>query len=138
MPSVPSGGYRWGRAKGLICISSHINVRSSTLLVRYRGPGKSCLRIFLNLSICIPVVSAQVARYGKVSHPSCCTATMTSTVVFPANDVTDSKSAVSALSRHATALEICDMVYGNSTPSWEAIEHYYEPGAGEKVIYIHC
>ncbi|KAF9651687.1 hypothetical protein BDM02DRAFT_3090598 [Thelephora ganbajun] len=40
-------------------------------------------------------------------------------------------SSVSVLSRQATALEICDMVYGNKTPSWEAIEHYYEPSASE-------
>jgi hypothetical protein len=38
---------------------------------------------------------------------------------------------MSVLSRQATALEICDMVYGNKTPSWEAIEHYYEPSASE-------
>jgi hypothetical protein len=57
---------------------------------------------------------------------------MTSTITFPAaNDFSDSKSTVSALSRQATALEICDMVYGNASPSWEAIEHYYEASAGK-------
>lgn len=59
--------------------------------------------------------------------------TMTSTIVFPAHatDQMESMSSVSVLSRQATALEICDMVYGNKTPSWEAIEHYYEPSASE-------
>jgi len=61
---------------------------------------------------------------------------MTSTVVFPAHasDQIESMSSVSVLSRQATALEICDMVYGNKTPSWEAIEHYYEPSASEPSV----
>lgn len=37
---------------------------------------------------------------------------------------------MSTLSRQATALEICDIVYGNSNPDWEAIEHFYEASAG--------
>jgi len=36
---------------------------------------------------------------------------------------------MSTLSRQATALEICDIVYGNSNPDWEAIEHFYEASA---------
>ena len=62
---------------------------------------------------------------------------MTSTVMFPAHatDPIESMSSVSVLSRQATALEICDMVYGNKTPSWEAIEHYYEPSASELLIF---
>jgi len=66
------------------------------------------------------------------SHPHI----MTSTVVFPAHatDQMESMSSVSVLSRQATALEICDMVYGNKTPSWEAIEHYYEPSASEPSV----
>lgn len=34
-----------------------------------------------------------------------------------------------SISRHATALEICDLVYSASEPSWEAIERFYEPNA---------
>ena len=61
---------------------------------------------------------------------------MTSTVIFPphASDQLETMSSVSVLSRQATALEICDMVYGNKTPSWEAIEHYYEPSASEPSV----
>ena len=58
---------------------------------------------------------------------------MTSSIAFPAHatDQIESMSSISVLSRQATALEICDMVYGNKTPSWEAIEHYYESSASE-------
>lgn len=61
---------------------------------------------------------------------------MTSTVVFPAHtaDQIESMSSISVLSRQATALEICDMVYGNKAPSWEAIEHYYESSASECLV----
>lgn len=60
---------------------------------------------------------------------------MTSTILFPAHtaDQIESMSSISVLSRQATALEICDMVYGNKTPSWEAIEHYYESSASESL-----
>jgi hypothetical protein len=62
---------------------------------------------------------------------------MASTIVFPAHttDQIESMSSVSVLSRQATALEICDMVYGNKTPSWEAIEHFYEPSASESFCF---
>lgn len=39
------------------------------------------------------------------------------------------QSALSHLSRHVTALEICELVYSGSVPSWEAIERFYESNA---------
>jgi len=55
---------------------------------------------------------------------------MTSTITFPPNDTPNHNSdKMSVLSRQATALEICDMVYGNSNPDWEAIEQHYEASA---------
>ncbi|KAI0082500.1 hypothetical protein K474DRAFT_1703004 [Panus rudis PR-1116 ss-1] len=60
----------------------------------------------------------------------------TNTVLFPSEvsstNATESRqtqdSAV-ALSHHAAALEICDLVYGATVPSWDAIERFYEPSA---------
>lgn len=73
-----------------------------------------------------------VLHHDNISTPH----SMTSTVVFPAHasDPIESMSSVSVISRQTTALEICDMVYGNKTPSWEAIEHYYEPSASEPSV----
>ncbi|KZP13455.1 hypothetical protein FIBSPDRAFT_869281, partial [Athelia psychrophila] len=54
---------------------------------------------------------------------------MTSTIDFPQ---TANKSTMSlAPARHATALEVCDVLYGPSPspPDLEAIERYYEAGA---------
>ncbi len=61
------------------------------------------------------------------------------TVTFPAalsasnsmlslNYYAENRQSVVSVS-HATALEICDLVYGASVPSWEAIERFYEPSA---------
>jgi hypothetical protein len=54
---------------------------------------------------------------------------MTSTIAFPR----DAGSTVSVVSRHATALEVCDIVYGNSesTASLDAVERFYEANASE-------
>ena len=66
------------------------------------------------------------------------TTTMTTNIIaFPSDSaaatqiVPTSPSRQSALSvsRHATALEICDLVYSASVPSWEALERFYEPNA---------
>ena len=40
----------------------------------------------------------------------------------------DNTSAVS-LAHHATALEVCDLVYGASPPAWETVERFYETNA---------
>lgn len=61
----------------------------------------------------------------------------TNTVVFPVENppavsTLSSQSSVDirhSISRHATALEICDLVYSAAIPSWEAIERFYEPNA---------
>jgi hypothetical protein len=52
---------------------------------------------------------------------------MTSTITFPG----DAGSTMSVVSRHATALEVCDIVYGNSesTASLDAVERFYEANA---------
>lgn len=40
---------------------------------------------------------------------------------------------MSVVSRHATALEVCDIVYGNSESamSLDAVERFYEANASE-------
>jgi len=55
---------------------------------------------------------------------------MTSTVAFP-RTATGAASTLSIVSRHATALEVCDIVYGNSesTVSLDAVERFYEANA---------
>jgi len=58
---------------------------------------------------------------------------MTSTIVFP-RTVTEENSVatnLSVVSRHATALEVCDIVYGNSesATSLDAVERFYEANA---------
>jgi len=57
-------------------------------------------------------------------------AEMTSTIVFP-RTVTDASSNLSVVSRQATAMEVCDLVYGNSknTASLDAVERFYETNA---------
>ena len=62
-------------------------------------------------------------------HP---TLPMASTVAFP-RKVLDAGSTLSVVSRHATALEVCDIVYGNSesTVSLDAVERFYEANASE-------
>jgi hypothetical protein len=46
-------------------------------------------------------------------------------------------STLSVVSRHATALEVCDMVYGNSESevSLDAVERFYEANASEYLCY---
>ena len=41
----------------------------------------------------------------------------------------DTRPSTLSLSRHATALEICDLVYGAAVPTWDAIERFYESNA---------
>jgi len=55
---------------------------------------------------------------------------MTSTVTFP-RTTTDAGSTLSVVTRHATALEVCDIVYGNSESiaSLDAVERFYEANA---------
>ena len=65
----------------------------------------------------------------------------TSTIAFPSaspappsllsseSSVDTRQSALSHHSRHVTALEICEIVYSGSAPSWEAIERFYESNA---------
>jgi len=57
-------------------------------------------------------------------------AEMTSTVTFP-RAATEAGSSLSLVPRHATALEVCDIVYGNSesTASLDAVERFYETNA---------
>jgi hypothetical protein len=65
---------------------------------------------------------------------------MTSTVTFP-RTAAESGSIVSVVSRHATALEVCDLVYGNSesAASLDAVERFYEPNASECLLRcLHC
>ena len=64
---------------------------------------------------------------------------MPSTIPFPTT-VTDNGSTGSLISRHhATALEVCDFVYGNAnhnqeTPaSLDAVERFYEANASERL-----
>ena len=54
--------------------------------------------------------------------------------VFPSLDA--HKSDVSVISRHATAMEVCELVYGNAglTP-WDTIERFYESSAGTHVPF---
>ncbi|KAH9948804.1 hypothetical protein B0H21DRAFT_777694 [Amylocystis lapponica] len=61
---------------------------------------------------------------------------MSNTVMFPSAtnmsrltlDTNRNSSALS-LAHHASALEVCDMVYGASLPAWESIERFYETNA---------
>ncbi|CAL1700214.1 unnamed protein product [Somion occarium] len=39
------------------------------------------------------------------------------------------QSSALSVSHHATALEICDIVYGPTIPPWDTIERFYEPSA---------
>ncbi|KAJ3527676.1 hypothetical protein NM688_g8098 [Phlebia brevispora] len=41
----------------------------------------------------------------------------------------ETRQSALSISRHATALEICDLVYSASAPSWEALERFYEANA---------
>lgn len=77
-----------------------------------------------------------MSRYERFSSPALYSMTMTtnnSTVTFPSapsvHASPDAQSSGLSISNHATALEICDLVYGPTTPSWEAIERFYEPSA---------
>ncbi|KAI0939897.1 hypothetical protein AcV5_001149 [Taiwanofungus camphoratus] len=61
---------------------------------------------------------------------------MNNSVAFPtASDTsratlnTNPNSSALSLAHHSTAIEVCDIVYGPSPPSWEAIERFYEPNA---------
>jgi len=60
---------------------------------------------------------------------------MTNTVAFPTaasgSRTTGHDTDVSALSLsyQNTALEVCDLVYGPATPTWDIIERFYEPSA---------
>lgn len=58
-----------------------------------------------------------------------------SSAVFPSLDA--HKSDVSVISRHATAMEVCELVYGNAglTP-WDTIERFYESSAGTHVPFL--
>lgn len=67
-------------------------------------------------------------------------ARMTSTIDFPVTHTPQaSKSTMSLVSaRHATALEVCDVLYGPAPDpiGLDAIERYYESGASE--AHYHC
>lgn len=39
------------------------------------------------------------------------------------------RSSIIALSRHSTALEICDLVYGATPTSWDVLERFYDTDA---------
>ena len=54
--------------------------------------------------------------------------TTVSSVSLPQMSPPGPRSTVQSLT-HASALEICDLVYGPAPTSWEAIERFYEPGA---------
>lgn len=67
---------------------------------------------------------------------------MTSYVAFPSVSSPpsvhpgSSKSALSVSSRQATALEVCDLVYGSAEPpSWDVLERMYEANAGENSLH---
>ncbi|KAK7696222.1 hypothetical protein QCA50_000875 [Cerrena zonata] len=81
------------------------------------------------------------------------TMTTSNSVTFPsapsAHTTPDAQSSGLSISHHATALEICDLVYGPTPPSWDAIERFYEPSATyenpiltatsrEVIADIHC
>jgi hypothetical protein len=59
---------------------------------------------------------------------------MTSSVAFPTSDDYRSqlnKSDTSLVSRHTTAIEVCNLVYGHTDPiSWETLSRFYEADAG--------
>jgi hypothetical protein len=58
---------------------------------------------------------------------------MASTIVFPSPDYRSqlNKSDTSLVSRHTTAVEVCNLVYGHADPiSWETLSRFYEADAG--------
>lgn len=58
---------------------------------------------------------------------------MASTIVFPSPDHRSqlNKSDTSLVSRHTTAVEVCNLVYGHADPiSWETLSRFYEADAG--------
>ncbi|KDQ64188.1 hypothetical protein JAAARDRAFT_27813 [Jaapia argillacea MUCL 33604] len=58
-------------------------------------------------------------------------------IPFPTRPSTQASDAMSVVSRHATALEVCDMVYGEGEPaSLETIERFYEANAGYENPFI--
>lgn len=65
-------------------------------------------------------------------------AELTSTIAFPSTVTEDNSTHMSVLSRHATALEVCDIVYGNSESavSLDAVERFYESNASKQTYYI--
>ncbi|KAH9938105.1 uncharacterized protein B0H18DRAFT_1132762 [Fomitopsis serialis] len=60
---------------------------------------------------------------------------MNNSVAFPTVPVsstsrpTESTSLISYAAHRATAVEVCDLVYGPAVPSWSAVERFYEPDA---------
>ncbi|TFY69191.1 hypothetical protein EVG20_g3248 [Dentipellis fragilis] len=74
--------------------------------------------------------STMVNADQNIVYPSA----MSSTVAFPSADDPKRKSNASVVSRQATALEVCDLVYGRTEPlDWAALEHFYEASAGAHV-----
>ncbi|KZT67694.1 hypothetical protein DAEQUDRAFT_693488 [Daedalea quercina L-15889] len=57
---------------------------------------------------------------------------MNNTVAFPTVSVsnnsrpTETNSLISYAAHRATAVEVCDLVYGPAVPSWSAVERFYE------------
>ncbi|THH14301.1 hypothetical protein EW146_g6018 [Bondarzewia mesenterica] len=74
----------------------------------------------------LPSLTSRVHRCTEL--PRIKSVLMTSTVAFPSSD--RRKSDISVLSRHVTALEICELVYGNAgLAEWETLEDFYESSA---------
>jgi len=58
---------------------------------------------------------------------------MASTIAFPSTEprLQLNKSDASLVSRHTTAIEVCNLVYGHADPkSWETLFMLYEADAG--------
>jgi hypothetical protein len=56
---------------------------------------------------------------------------MASTIAFPSTDPRLQLNKSDASSRHTTAVELCNLVYGHADPkSWETLIMLYEANAG--------
>jgi hypothetical protein len=58
---------------------------------------------------------------------------MASTITFPSTESRSqlAKSDTSLVTRHATAVDVCNLVYGHADPfSWDTLSTFYEADAG--------
>ncbi|KAI0068549.1 hypothetical protein BV25DRAFT_1895786 [Artomyces pyxidatus] len=81
-----------------------------------------------------PATARRRQRRRRQARLSCPTVPMSSSIAFPTTETRTHSfrsDVSSAISRNITAFEVCDLVYGQTSPSsWAALERFYEASAG--------